>query len=396
MAQVIMFAFIPIITRIYSPEEFGLYSLFFSISIAIALISSLNYEQAIVLPESEKDAQALVFLSIGILFSVVVITTVLSFIFYDLLLKYFQGMEYFIWLLPLSVLITGMQQIFDQYSNRKNFYKQMATAKILSSVGTVSTQMSSRYIFGLNGLVFGKVFADLLGVIFLYKHHIKEQTLHLRSMSKKRVIVNARVHDHFPKFQTGTSLMNYLAQYLPIFLFPMLFSPEAAGYYALTFRILMVPTTIMGGSVRSVYYQKASRMFNNNENIYSLYKKTTLGLLKIYIVPFLVIVIFGKEIFTFLFGEQWGMSGEIAQLMVFTSLLAFINIPSVMTFNILKLQKLQLFIQYLQFLLRGLAIYIGYYIFNSYLGSITLYVLVTILNNMFLIYYINKKLKMRS
>jgi O-antigen/teichoic acid export membrane protein len=396
MAQVIMFAFIPIITRLYSPEEFGLYSLFFSITTAIALISSLNYEQAIVLPKSEKDAQALVFLSGGILFSVVSITTILTFVFYDLLLEYFQGMEYFIWLLPISVLILGFQQIFDQFSNRKNFYKKMATAKVISSVGTVSTQMSSRYIFGLNGLVFGKVFADLLGVIFLYKHHIKEQTLHLRSMSKKRVIVNARRHDHFPRYQTGTSLINYLAQYLPIFLFPMLFSPEAAGYYALAFRILMVPTTIMGGSVRSVYYQKASRMFNNNENIYSLYKKTTLGLLKIYIVPFLVIVIFGKEIFTFLFGEQWGMSGEIAQLMVFTSLLAFINIPSVMTFNILKLQKLQLFLQILQFFLRGLAIYIGYYIFNSYLGSITLYVLVTILNNMFLIYYINKKLKIRS
>ena len=396
MAQVIMFAFIPIVTRIYSPEEFGLYSLFFSITTAVALISSLNYEQAIVLPKSDKDAQALFFLSTAILLGIVVISSILSFVFYDFLLEYFQGMEYFIWLLPLSVLITGFQQIFDQYSNRKNFYKQMASAKIISSVGTVSTQISSRYIFGLNGLVFGKVFSDLLGIIFLYKHHIKEQTLHLRSMTKKRVIINAKRHDHFPKFQTGTSLMNYLAQYLPIFLFPILFSSEAAGYYALTFRILMVPTTIMGGSVRSVYYQKASSMYSENKSIYSLYKKTTLGLLKIYAIPLIVIAIFGQEIFSLLFGEKWHTSGVIAQIVIFSSLFAFINIPSVMTFNILKLQKLQLKLQILQFIFRGLAIYIGYYFFNSYIVSIILYVIVAISNNIFLIWYINRRLKVDS
>jgi O-antigen/teichoic acid export membrane protein len=296
-------------------------------------------------------------------------------------------------MLPLSVLVLGLMQIFESYSNRENFYKQMASAKIVSAGSTALMQITTKSFFSMDGLVISKVFSDLVGVLLLLKHHIKKQTLQLKFMSKRRVLANAKRHDHFPKFQTGTSLINYISQYLPIYLFPIFYSSEVAGFYALSFRMLMIPTTIMGSSVRSVYYQKASNMFSAGKKIYPLYKKTTLGLIKIYLLPLLVIAIFGKEIFSLIFSDKWLISGSISQIMIFLSFFAFINIPSVMTFNILKLQKLQLKLQVLQFVSRISAISIGYYLFNSYMISILLYALVAIGNNIFLIYYINRRLK---
>jgi len=63
IAQVIMFISIPILTRLYTPTEFGLYSTFTAVITIIGSISSLKYDQAIMLPKRDKDAEALLFLS---------------------------------------------------------------------------------------------------------------------------------------------------------------------------------------------------------------------------------------------------------------------------------------------------------------------------------------------
>jgi O-antigen/teichoic acid export membrane protein len=55
LAQVVMLGFIPILTRLYTPAEFGIYSLFFSITSILGMVSSWKYDQAIMLPSSPKD-----------------------------------------------------------------------------------------------------------------------------------------------------------------------------------------------------------------------------------------------------------------------------------------------------------------------------------------------------
>jgi len=63
-AQIISLISIPILTRIYTPDEFGLYSIFFAVTSVIGMVSSLSYEQAIVLPKSQRSADAILLLSI--------------------------------------------------------------------------------------------------------------------------------------------------------------------------------------------------------------------------------------------------------------------------------------------------------------------------------------------
>ena len=124
MAQALMFAFIPILTRIYTPTEFGLYSTFFLISSMLGEVSSFRYEQAIMLPKSNRDAEALLFLSEMITAIITAIVAIVIVLFYDFFLDYFDGMDYLVWLLPLSIMIIGLTQIFDAYSTREQYYKK--------------------------------------------------------------------------------------------------------------------------------------------------------------------------------------------------------------------------------------------------------------------------------
>jgi len=392
MAQIVILAFMPIMTRIYTPSEFGIYSLFFSVTNLLGMVSSLKYEQAIILPKSNRDADALLFLSVIITLFMTLLVTLFIFIFYDFWVEYFSKLSFMLWFIPLSVLIIGLLQIATTYSNRKKNYKEMASIQVANSMTTVGIQLTSRYFFRLDGLIIGKMLGDLLALLLYIKFHFNKQTLVLKSLSRRRIKLNIQKYQDFPKYQFPIVFINFLSQSMPLLMFGILFSPEVAGFYALTARILHAPITLVSGSARGVYYQKASAMYADGKNIYTLHIKTTLGLLKLAIIPFFVVLFFGKEIFSLLFDSKWAVSGLMAQISIFWFLYAFINPSTVVSYNILGLQKIQFRIQIVLLLFRFIAIYIGFY-FNSYIISLISYTVVGAIINTFSMVYISNKMK---
>ncbi len=393
MAQVIMLGFIPILTRLYTPSEFGLYSLFLSIASMLSMVSSWRYDQAIMLPKSDRDAQALVFLSILITLGTAMVVSLILWLFYDRFLNYFSGYAYLIYLLPFAIVILGLIQIFDAYSTRQQFYKKIATTKVSAAMISVSFQSSVRYFGGFNGLVIGKLLAEGVSLVMLLRFHLRKQTLQLRNFSERRIRANMKRHEDFPKYQSSATLLNSFSQNMPILLFSSLFSPAVVGFYTLTYRVLQAPVMLIAGTTRSVYYQRASKHYANGESIYPLYKKTTLGLMKLFAIPFWVVVLFGEEIFVFAFGERWATSGVIAEITILMFLFSFISPPSVVSFNILNLQKVYLKFQVAILVMRAVAIWLGYYLFHSYLISIFLFVLVGVVHNIVFMAYIRDKIK---
>ncbi len=393
MAQAIMLLFIPILTRIYNPSEFGIYSLFFAIASMVGMVSSLSYEQAIMLPKSDRDAQVLVFLSTIITIVVTIILAIVIYIFKEFFIEYFKNRTYMLWLLPFATFSIGLLQVFDAYSTRKEFYRKIATTKMGASIATVTIQSGSRYIFKLNGLVVGKMLSDIFALFLLISFHIKKQTLRLKYLSKRRLKANIKRHENFPKYQMASNLTNSISQNIPLFMFSALFSPAISGFYALTYRVMQVPMILISSSTRSVYYQKASKMYANREDIYPLYKKTTLGLIKIFIAPLIIIIFFGKEIFSFIFGNEWIESGLIAQISVIWFMFSFISPPTTVMFNILSLQRVRLIVQITTLFLRALTIYIGYYFYNSYIISLILFITIGVIHNIGVMIYIYSKIK---
>ncbi len=396
MAQAVTLLFVPILTRLYNPTEFGIYSLFFAVASMIGMVSSLSYEQAIMLPKSNRDAQVLVFLSTIITIMVSIIFAIVIYLFNDFFIDYFKNITYMLWLLPFATLSIGLLQIFDAYSTRNEFYRKIATTKMSASIATVTIQSGSRYIFKLNGLVVGKMLSDIFALFLLISFHLKRETLQLKYLSKRRLKANIKRHENFPKYQMASNLTNSISQNIPLFMFSTLFSPAISGFYALMYRVMLVPMLLISNSTRSVFYQKASKMYADGEDIYPLYKKTTLTLLKIFILPLIIVIFFGKELFSFIFGSEWIESGLIAQIAVIWFMFGFISPPTTVMFNIFSLQKVRLIIQLTTLLFRALAIYIGYYLYNSYIVSLTLFVIVGVIHNGGMLIYIYKKLKAKS
>ena len=59
VSQVIILIALPFITRLYSPTEYGVYSMYTSIISIMLMLVSFSYENAITLPEEDKMASSL-------------------------------------------------------------------------------------------------------------------------------------------------------------------------------------------------------------------------------------------------------------------------------------------------------------------------------------------------
>lgn len=395
IAQAIMLLSIPIITRLYTTTEFGLYALFISITNIVGNISSLKYDQAIMLAKREKDEHALLFLSSFITVIISLISFIIILIFDIFIKEYFNGSN-IIYLIPIGILLIGLVQIFNAYSSKKQFYKAMAKARSFNAINISVIQISTKYFANFNGLVLGKILADLFTVFYFIRFHWKKNTLQIKSISKRRIEFNIKRHKNFPKYQTGTVFLNSISQNMPILLLGYFYSTEVAGLYALTIRVLQTPVGLIGSSTREVFYQNASKLYINKENFFNLYLKTTISLLKLFIIPTIIIFAFGEDIFRILFGEKWSEAGKYSEILIFWILFLFINSPSIMSFSILGLQKVQMYTEILSVFLRFSSIFIGYYIFNMEILSIVLFTITSILINIYVISYIYIKLKKHS
>jgi lipopolysaccharide exporter len=61
-AQIMGILLVPLLTRIYSPEDLGIFQLFLSISSILIIFSTFSYQFAIMLPKTEEDSANVAFL----------------------------------------------------------------------------------------------------------------------------------------------------------------------------------------------------------------------------------------------------------------------------------------------------------------------------------------------
>jgi len=394
LSQGILIAATPILTRLFTPENFGVLALYLSIVGIISVVSSWKYELAIMLPEDEEDAKALVFLSI--------ITTIITSLFVLIILFILKGylgvltehIKLFIWLVPVGILINGLLQIFVTWGTRNEQYKPIANTRVTQSSVTVFSQLSFSIVsISSLSLIYGNIIGILSSLIYLVYQTSKKHYIQLNNISKKRIVENLSKYKNFPKFQSTSALINSLSQHLPIILLSMFYSAEIAGFYSLTHRALTTPARLLGNSVRQVYFQRASKIFNKNESIRRILSKSTIGLLKVSIIPFVIIGIFAQSTFVFVFGKEWLVSGIYAQLIIVYIFTLTVNPPSVMTLQILGMQKFSMIYEIFLAIFRFLAIYLGYLFYNNHYVSISMFSLVGVVFNIYLIAYVFKKVR---
>jgi len=325
IAQAIPLAISPILTRLYTPEEFGMFALFISIISIVGVIATARYEFAIMQPKYAKDAYHIVLLCLMVTLVISLVFIILIYIFEDEICQSLNNEAIRPWLYfsPFSVFIMGCFQSFNYWNNRQKNYKNIAQAKVSQSIATVSVNLSTSSVvtpsFGLIiGHVLGQFFAALYLMIKFFKYPRP-------IVSIKKIIVLSKEYSRYPFLSSPGALINSAALQVPILFIVKFFDMAAVGYFNFIYRIIGGPMALISGALSQVLLQKIASKDYTHLHSFVLMTAKRLFYLSCPIVIF--IVLFGPDLFEFVFGEQWRVAGDYSRLLIFSIAIRFVVSP---------------------------------------------------------------------
>ncbi len=373
IAQAIPIIISPILTRLYSPEDFGLYAIFASMVGIVVVIGSGRYDAAIMLPKSENDAINVLgaALLIAIMVSGLVLLGII--VFYESLMRT-EELNFFglyLYLLPVMILIGSFYTIFYNWINRQKKFKHIAFVK----VGQTSSTAFINVILGIKsfqstGLIFGQFFGQLIALGYLF--YISFRHILWRNITFKKMKQQILKYSNFPKYDIPASFLNVFSIELPIFILGFLFSPAIVGIFSLSRRVVGMPVLLLSSSITAVFKQRATSDYNEYGECSDIYKKTFRSLFLIALIPFILLFIFAPQLFSFIFGSDWMEAGEYTQILIPMFFLRFISSPLSYMFYIVHKQKINMIGQGSLLISTALGMLIGYW-FDSVFLALSLF-----------------------
>ena len=319
LAQLITFALYPLISRLYSPTDFGVFGLITSVMGIIALIATTRYELAIILPQDDEEAGNVLSLSfiINLIISIISLVVIaVLYVFIDDLGKRFQDHQVLLFSIPMLVFFTSSSNILQNWLIRKKEYKSLSASKILQSLlnnGIII--LLGLFSIGVLGLFAGLLISLVITVLFLFIRFKKVSNRRILSVEKNGMAMVAKKYIDFPKANSFQALSESFQSQGIIFFISYYFSMQVVGLYSFALRILMAPLFFFVNSFTQVFYQTASERYANGENLVPLLKKTVSNLALLAFPLMLVLLLFGPSLFAFVFGEEWRESGVYARLL---------------------------------------------------------------------------------
>lgn len=340
IAQGIMLVATPILSRIYSPAEFGHLAIFVSMLAIIASIGSLQYDSTITLPKNQMDSANLVFLSFLVLVLVSLFSGVLLWLFQDGIAEIFhaKSIKNYFFLLPFSLLAIGGNNILNSWAIRKGQYTIMSGIKVIQSCWMVITQViGGLWMNGPLPLLIGDVLGRAGGNSQFILRIFREDRSTFKQVRLDQMWKLAKRYRKFPLYSNMSVLVKQLALEIPVLMLMATYGPSLVGLFVIVQRILSMPLFIIGTSIGNVYLSESSLQLHQNPTaLKGLFWKTMQNLVMI-IVPILIImVLLGPALFPIVFGEEWAKAGKFLPILSCMYLFQFIVIPLESTLSFLE------------------------------------------------------------
>lgn len=369
ISQIIILATLPILTRLYSPTEYGTYSMYLSIIGILLMVISFSYENAITLPEDDHTASSVLSLSLRICVGVSIASGIGIYILRDPLSEWLHESyltHYYLFFI-VALFGAGFYQILNYWSVRKKYFRQLARTKYTQSIGQVSSQIGlSLFQMGPLGLIIGDIIGRFGGLIpqwRLWRHDVKRQEITSGWSDLKD---SAYRYRRFPILSMASNVLNSIVLYVPTILLASIYGPQVAGWFALCQRILGSPMTLIMTSVRNVYLAESSDyMINSPSRMYPLFMKTVRNVFLVGALIILLIVLIGPSLFPFLFGEEWRESGGFIRILSIMYLSQFVANSVGSTIDVMERQDLHLYREIVRTILILGSLFIAWYFHQS-------------------------------
>jgi len=345
LAQLIPFIITPILTRIYTPSDYGVLALFVASTSLFAVVATLRYEAAILLPADDDDALALTILCGLCVICIAVLLALITLLFHNILPSILNNPAVTTWLyfVPLSVALIGCASAFNYWLNRHKQYRKLAVNRIIVAFVTAIANLAFGLTgFGYAGLISAVIIGQLVSLFMLLAWTWRDLRGGFSQLGRAALTHAAKSYRKFPIYSLPSDVVNMLAQQLPVLMLSRFFGATVVGHFSFSQKILGLPINLLSQSISDVFRQRASMDYVKIGNCSAIFNKTSKVLSLVSIIPLIVIFAFAPVIFRILFGDAWVQAGEYTRYLAPLYIFRFIVRPLSYVFYIANRQDADL------------------------------------------------------
>ena len=332
---------LPIITRIYSPEDFGQFQILLSTVGVLSVITSFRYEMAIVLPKGRAEASAVYTLALIFLAITTLVIAAAFFFFGGVFLQLLNAevLEPYLFLMCVAIFLAGLVQVLRYAIIREKCFRELGRNRVVETASAQGMKIG----LGLFSPTFLSLFiSQVAGYVLSLALAAKYKRTTL-NFSRMRLLWALRKYNRFILYNTPAALVNTVALQLPVFMIARYFGPEFVGYYMLAIRLIEVPLKIVGNAISQVYYKRAADIFHSGpENLLRLYRRTVVKLSLVMIFPAILVMTLAEPLVPYILGDNWSEVGSIMMFLVVWKFFEFINYPVSTTLTVINEQHIDL------------------------------------------------------
>lgn len=380
LAQLITLAAYFVLTRIYIPEDYGLFNIFYSYIEVLIIFSTCKYELAVVVAEDDGEASAVAHFALRMNTMVCIALLGITLVLWltAALPGNLAALEWMVLLIPPLVYFCGTSRVYSFLYNRFHRYGQIA----LSDSVNAGTGAAAKILLGLlgvapAGLPIGTVAGQAAANI---NYRLRLRSLGLPAADGKARKTAASKHRNFPLYVAPKDIMNTLSANLPFLWLAIYFERAEVGLFGLALTFTLQPVNILSAAFERVLYARGAEVVRKRQPLGRMTRRFVMTLLAV-ALPICVAAWFVAEpVFTFCFGDRWQGCGVYVQALLPWALLALCSTSLMFVANIFSTQRTEFFFYLVMLLLRIATIYTGIRT-GSFLLSIRMYAIVSALTH---------------
>lgn len=346
IGQAVVIMVSPILTRLYTPADFGVLSLYMAVVGILGVASALRYEFALPIAATNKDAAALAVLSGGLALLVSLLSWVVLVLTWKPIEAAFNlaSLRLYIWLVPLGIASIGMFNVLTLWGTRDQAFGVLAQSRLTQGVGIAGTQVGAGLMAaGGLGLITGDVLGRVFGALHVARRVATSHTHEIRALDRATLLAVLTRFRRFPLISAPASFFNALGLRLPVILVAAFYGIEPAGWLMLSQRVVGTPMTLIGQSVSRVYAGELGRRLREDPaSIEILFLRMSWKLALFCTLPILLLAVAAPATFEWIFGDNWYTAGQYTRLLALMLIAQFIVVPVSQTLTLLERQELQL------------------------------------------------------
>lgn len=344
LARGIGLAVIPVLSRLYSPSEFGVFALYSSTVLVLAPLATLRYHVAIPLPREERSAAALLIVCCAIAFGFAALLAGVLLLGGELILNSLSlvSLVPYMWLIPVGVFAASMFETMTMWATRQRAFKAIASTQVLQSFLGEGLKIGlGAASVGPAGLIVGHISGHSSGVVNYTLQSFGQIRKALGGVSSRLIKLVVFRFRGFPLVRAPGQILLALATQAPLFLVAASYSVSVAGQMGIAMLAFMAPFTLVGQAAGRAYFAEISKIGAARPDMIGNELAKVTRMLALMSAPIAILLFFFAEpAAVLLLGEEWAQAGRFVSALSLALVPQFISATVIRTLDVLEAHAL--------------------------------------------------------